>query len=47
MPDEIIFAVTAAIAVGVVLYIVWSNRHDQEEWERKHDQQNYAVRDPT
>jgi len=39
-PDEIIFAVTAAIAAGVVLYIVWSSRHYQEEWERKRDQQN-------
>jgi len=39
-PDEIIFAVTATIAAGVVLYIVWSNRHYREESERKHDQQN-------
>ena len=39
-PDEVIFAVTSAIAAGVVLYIVWSNRHYQEEWERKRDQQN-------
>ncbi len=42
-PDEIIFAITAAISAGVVLYLVWSNRHHQEEWERKRDQQNLLL----
>jgi uncharacterized protein YlxW (UPF0749 family) len=39
-PDAIIFAATSAVAAGVVLYIVWSNRHYREESERKRDQQN-------
>jgi len=42
-PDEVVVAVTSAIAAGVVLYIVWSNRHYQEEWERKRDQQNLLL----
>jgi hypothetical protein len=37
--DAIGVVLTDVIAAGVLLYLVWSNRHNHEESERKRDQQ--------
>ncbi len=41
--DMVVLAIVNGIAAGVVLYIVWSNRHDREQWERKRDQQDLLL----
>jgi len=38
-PDTTVFAITNGIAILGVLYIVRSNRHRDEERERKRDQE--------
>ncbi len=42
-PEVAVFMAITIIAAGVVLYIVWSNRHDREQWERKRDQQDLLL----
>ena len=39
----IIWAVTISAAVAVVVYVIWSNRHDHEQRDRKYDQQNMLL----
>jgi len=38
-PDMTAVAIISGIAAAVVLYIVWTNRHYDEQRERKNDQE--------
>ncbi len=40
MSDAMVLWVATAVSAVVILYIVWSNRHDRQESDRKRDQQN-------
>ncbi|MGB8887056.1 MAG: hypothetical protein WCC87_10060 [Candidatus Korobacteraceae bacterium] len=40
MSDAIVLGTATAVSALVILYIVWSNRHDRQESDRKRDQQN-------
>jgi hypothetical protein len=42
-PDSVLIGVTSAVAIVVVLYLVWSDRHHNEESERKRDQQDLVI----
>jgi hypothetical protein len=40
LSDVVVLSVVTAVSAAVILYIVWSNRHDRQESDRKRDQQN-------
>ena len=42
-PDTAIMAMMSVVAAVVVIYIVWSNQHDKEKWERKQDQRDLLL----
>lgn len=42
-PEGAMLATISAVAAAVVLYLVWSNRHQQEQWARKRDQQDLLL----
>jgi hypothetical protein len=39
----IIWAFTISAAVAVVVYVIWSRRHDNEQWERRQDQRDLLL----
>ena len=42
-PETAMLLTISAVAAVVVLYLVWSDRHQQDESERKRDQQNLLL----
>ena len=42
-PEAAVLVTISAVAAAVVLYLVWDNRHHQEEWERKQDQRDLLL----
>lgn len=42
-PEAVMLVTISAVAAAVVLYLVWDNRHHQEEWERKQDQRDLLL----
>ena len=40
MNDPHLLWIVVTISTAIVLYLIWSNRHDREQWNRERQDQN-------